>query len=261
MVAKPAVEARGRPLGVVVWAHAHDYLWIQCVHKYVVTSRGVILLPVTTARGRGRPPIPPDRIVAAALTIVDEDGADALSMRNLAQRLESGTATLYRHFGTRTELIAHVVDRVFGEVEFDEAQITGDDWGQACVTLAQNLFDVLKRHRNVAPLLVEQVPTGPNAMIHRERCIAVLLHSGFPPPLAARSYTTLVRFVLGFAMQFAGAGSSADLDLSAVFHGLDPASFPATVAVADALPVSLDDEFAFGLELILAGLAQLHRRS
>ncbi|XUL90802.1 hypothetical protein ACQ86D_32705 [Streptomyces galilaeus] len=38
-------------------------------------------------RAAGRPPVPPDRIVAMALRIVDEEGADALSMRALAEHL------------------------------------------------------------------------------------------------------------------------------------------------------------------------------
>ena len=37
---------------------------------------------------------------------------------------------------------------------------------------------------------------------------------------------------------------------------VDPDLFPATVTVADHLPVQLEDEFAFGLELIIDGLAQ-----
>ncbi|MFK0108449.1 helix-turn-helix domain-containing protein [Streptomyces sp. NPDC091217] len=52
-------------------------------------------------RPAGRPPVPPDRIIAMALRIVDEEGTEALSMRALAERLGSGTATLYRHFGKR----------------------------------------------------------------------------------------------------------------------------------------------------------------
>jgi TetR/AcrR family tetracycline transcriptional repressor len=68
------------------------------------------------------------------------------------------------------------------------------------------------------------------------------------------------RYVLGFAIQLNDhgvAGQPDDAQLSAVFHGSDPVFFPATVAVADTLPVALEDEFAFGLELIVAGLTQL----
>lgn len=33
--------------------------------------------------------------------------------------------------------------------------------------------------------------------------------------------------------------------------------FPATAAVADSLPVSLEEEFAFGLELLVQGLSRV----
>lgn len=176
-------------------------------------------------------------------------------MRTLAQRLESGTATLYRHFGNRATLVTHVVDRVFGEVELDPGRLAELPWDQACQAVAQAMFDALGRHRAVAPLLIEQTPTGPNAMVLRERCLAVLLDGGLPPELAARAYATLSRYVLGFAIQLTGSGNDAErARASAHFHDLSPADFPATRAVADSLPVPLEDEFAFGLDLIVNGL-------
>jgi len=43
-------------------------------------------------------------------------------------------------------------------------------------------------------------------------------------------------------------------------HRLSSAEFPVTLAVADSLPVPLEDEFVFGLELIINGLRRLHDR-
>lgn len=212
--------------------------------------KAVILGGVTTARrSRGRPPVPLDRIVAMALRIVDEEGADALSMRTLAHRLDSGTATLYRHFGNRASLVAHVVDHVFGEVELDGDDLAMTGWREACQAAAQGMFDALSSHRNVAPLLVERIPAGPNAMALRERCLAVLLDNGFPAKLAAHTYATVARYVLGFAIQLGGGAQSFE-----DFPDVDPASYRATAAVAEWLPVSLEDEFAFGLRLIVSGL-------
>jgi len=213
----------------------------------------------TARRSRGRPPVALDRIIDTALQIVDEEGADALSMRTLAQRLESGTATLYRHFANRSEVIAHVVDRVFSEVEFNAEGLGAMGWQRACESFAHATFEVLHYHRNVAPLLVEQAPTGHNAMAQRERLLAVLLDNGFTPQLAARSYATLARYVLGFALQLSGHESDHE-QLSAHFHKLDPQMFPATHTVANYLPVPLDEEFALGLKLIVEGLAKMRRR-
>jgi AcrR family transcriptional regulator len=214
--------------------------------------------PVEKRRTRGRPAIPVDRIVTTALQIVDDEGADALSMRTLAQRLDSGTATLYRHFTGRADLIAHVVDLLYGSVEIDAAKLSAMPWQEACKTAAYVMFDVLRQHPNVAPLLGADVLIGPNAMAAREGLIAILLDNGFPPALAARSYATLARYILGFAIQLTGHRDDLDdAGLSHVFHNLDPHQFPATVKVAENLPVPLDDEFAFGLELIIDGLTEM----
>jgi AcrR family transcriptional regulator len=199
-----------------------------------------------------------------ALRIVDEEGADALSMRSLAQSLDSGTATLYRHFAGRAELIAHVVDHVFGEAEFSAEKLAAMSWQEAWQAIATTMFDALSRHGNVAPLLAGQVPIGPNAMAVRERCIAVLLDNGFPPQVAARAYATVSRYVLGFAIQLGAQPMAEQPDgegASAAFRASDPSVFPATAAVADSLPVPLKDEFAFGLELLVQGLGRLHDSS
>jgi AcrR family transcriptional regulator len=202
--------------------------------------------------------VPLDRILAAALELVDEQGADALSMRSLAQRLESGTATLYRHFANRSELVAMMVDRMLGEVDLDAETVASLPWQQACTLFAQNMFDALGRHGNVASVLIGHVPMGPNAMAHRERVLLVLLDNGFPPVVAAHAYATLSRYVLGFAIQLSGAATAEqDARLAAAFRELDPSRYPATVAAADDLPVPLDEEFAYGLRLIVAGLERL----
>jgi AcrR family transcriptional regulator len=209
-------------------------------------------------RSRGRPALPLDRIVTAAVEILDEQGAEALSMRSLAQRLGSGTATLYRHFSNRSELVATVIDHIIGEADLDAEAVAALPWQQACMLFAQHMFDALSRHGNVAALMIDSIPIGPHALALRELCLAVLLRNGFAPAIAAHAYATLARYVLGFAIQQSGASEiQRDAELADAFHQLDRSRFPATVAVADDLPVPLAEEFAFGLQLIVAGLERL----
>jgi AcrR family transcriptional regulator len=211
-----------------------------------------------SGRSRGRPALPLERILAVALELVDEHGADALSMRSLAQRLQSGTATLYRHFANRSELVAMMVDRMLGEIDLDADAVAALGWQGACTSFAQNMFDALGRHGNVASLLIGHVPMGPNALAHREKILAILLDNGFPPVVAAHAYASVSRYVLGFAIQHSGSATAEqDARLAAAFQELDPSRYPATVAVADQLPVPLEEEFAYGLRLIVAGLERL----
>jgi hypothetical protein len=153
-----------------------------------------------------------------------------------------------------------VIDHILGEVDLDADAVAALPWEQACTLFAQHMFDALGRHGNVASLLIEYTPMGPNALAKRERCLSVFLDNGFSPAIAAHAYATLARYVLGFAIQLSGTAAVAgrqDAELSVGFHELDPSRYPATVAVADDLPVPLAEEFAFGLRLIIAGLERL----
>lgn len=148
---------------------------------YDVTDMNARSDSASTSRTRGRPPVPKERIVATALKIVDEEGADALSLRVLAQRLDSSTATLYRHFSNRAELINQVIDHTFGTVPVQADELRSLGWEDACRAMATWMFETLRSHPNVAPLLLTQAPTGPNAMAVREVALQVLLDAGFTP--------------------------------------------------------------------------------
>jgi AcrR family transcriptional regulator len=207
-------------------------------------------------RGPGRPPVGLERIIDAAMEILDHDGADALSMRSLAGRLGSSTATLYRHVSSKDEILAYVADRILGQTNLEGVGF--DNWQQACRAGARALYTTLTQHPKAVPLLVKQVPAGPNALEARERGIAVLLAAGFPPGLAARGYTAIAHFVIGFALQ-QPADETADPGrgrrLRDYYRSLEPRTYPATTTVADELPsATIDDEFEFGLSLIVDGL-------
>jgi AcrR family transcriptional regulator len=208
-------------------------------------------------RPGSRQPLGREFILEAALAIIDTHGAEALTMRALATHLDSGTATLYRHFPNRSALIVAVIDQVLGKI--DSVAPSGT-WQQVCKFLAQQLFDTLAAHPNLAPLLVEQPPTGPGRLAGREQFLAVLLRDGFTPGTAGRLYGTLSHYVLGFAVQLrAHAEVTSTLDIS----GADPLQFPATAktVASSALPMTIAEEFTYGLDLIL-GIDRLedHRR-
>src|SRR4029078_1553465 len=67
-------------------------------------------------RGRGRPRRSFEDIVSLPAALVDECGVDGVNMRLLAERLETGTATLYRHVTGKDELLVHVLDSRMGEI-------------------------------------------------------------------------------------------------------------------------------------------------
>lgn len=214
--------------------------------------------PAAPVHRRGRPPVDVDKVIDRALKLIDEVGVQALTLRMLADSLGSGTATLYRHFAGKDELLAHVVDRILGEVRLTPEAVKGLPWREALTVGAEALYDTLRQHPNALPLLVSQVPVGPNGLANRERAIGLLLGFGFPVGFAARAFTAIGHYVVGFAIQQHGPGTAQPEDqprLHDYYRSLDPAVYPATTAAAEELTsVPLHEEFRFGLDLLLDGL-------
>ena len=185
-------------------------------------------------------------------------------MRLLAERLETGTATLYRHFAGKDELMVHVVDRMLAGV-LSAAALEEEPprtWQDAMRRRASQFRSAVTEHPNVLPLLVAQLQIGPNALQLREQSIATLVELGFSPPLAAGAYTAIVQYVVGFLILQPGSpGPREAAAIADYFRALDAERYPFTVAGADALTdVSPEDEFVAGLQFILDGIDRARRR-
>jgi AcrR family transcriptional regulator len=187
-------------------------------------------------------------------------------MRLLAERLDTSTATLYRHVAGKDELMVYVVDRLFAEVEVaDEVEEDRrSTWQEAARRASIQFHRALSEHLNLLPLLVTQVPIGPHGLAVRERSISMFVRFGFSPRLAARVYTALAHYVIGFAVQQHALGAPGPEEAAALgdYYGrLDPEVFPSTVAAADDLTgVPLEGEFLEGLQFILDGVDRARRR-
>src|SRR3954454_15944189 len=89
-------------------------------------------------RGRGRPPRSFENIVSVTADLVDELGVDGVNMRLLAERLGTGTATLYRHVTGKDELMVYVLDSRMGEIvdAYDTSAARARTWREALERMA-----------------------------------------------------------------------------------------------------------------------------
>ncbi|MCX4782474.1 TetR/AcrR family transcriptional regulator C-terminal domain-containing protein [Streptomyces sp. NBC_01264] len=99
----------------------------------------------------------------------------------------------------------------------------GRSWREAVTVGAEAFYDTLRKHPNALPLLVARVPVGPNGLVNRERVIGLLLGLGFPVDLAARAFTAIGHFVVGFAIQQHGPGAARPEDQPELLDGLERA--------------------------------------
>lgn len=112
-----------------------------------------------------------DEITAAAVTIADREGLDAVSMRRVAAELGTGAASLYRYVDTRDDLIDLMIDSTGSEYLFTAP--TGD-WLADLLDLAEQARAIMRRHRWLPSLLITRSVLGPNGLVLLEHFLEVL---------------------------------------------------------------------------------------
>ncbi len=146
-----------------------------------------------------------EKISAAALSIADAEGFDAVSMRRIAAHLGASTMSLYYYVHTKADLLALMDDALMGEVLVPEGQLPGG-WREALSAIARRTRDVFARHP-WALLSMRGAPPGPNAMRHFEQSLEALEEA----PLSPEGKLTLLQlvddFVFGHSLRAAEAKS------------------------------------------------------
>jgi AcrR family transcriptional regulator len=216
-----------------------------------------------------------DQIVAAAVSLLDTDGAEALSMRKLGAKLGAGATSLYWHVANKDQLMELVVDEVFAELDLPDPDELAD-WRAAATAAAHGIRAVMTRHPWLAGALGEVglAYLGPNLMAGMERILAIFVAAGFDVVEAGRATETMIAYLVGVA-----SGESA-WQITVARSGIDEKTlieslWPAAERAAQAYPLLREmyainrgmapaddrrDSFAYGLERVLDGLAtRLHR--
>jgi AcrR family transcriptional regulator len=160
-----------------------------------------------------RPRFTRDDIAAAAMSIADQEGLDAVSMRRIAAELGAGTMTLYHYVKTKDEVLTLVVDRLLGEVLLRPGEPMPADWRAALTLIARRTRDALMRHPWILDITDDPF-FGPNGLRHFDELLGAL--STLPITLEAKMeiITAIDEFVFGHCMQARNNAASTPDDVA-----------------------------------------------
>ena len=195
-----------------------------------------------------------ERILDAALDLVDREGLDALTMRRLAAALGCAHTSLYRHVESHDEVLVLLVDRVLGEIRMP-AVAAGATPRSRAETALREYRRTLLEHPALTPAFLRGQLLGPNALRRREEALTLLAEVGVSRPVAALAYLSLTHFVIASAVfESSGATRSAHerAAMEQYFAGLSDQEFPVLRSMATELnAVRAEDEFELGLAALL----------
>ena len=213
--------------------------------------------PVNTANTRRREPLDTDKIVAAGIELADAEGAEALTMRRLAERLGFKVMSLYNHVANKDELLALMVDAIAGSIDLP----SGDEGAMRAVRAHAIATRAAFVRHPWAPALWQRYLPGPNRIDHMESLLGLLNDSGLPAATAHHGFHAINNHVLGYtlqelAMEFDAADADAPAIIDEFLATVSPDTHPNTIAhVHQHLNGDTGSSFELVLDLILGGLA------
>src|SRR4051812_44849722 len=123
------------------------------------------------AQSEPRVPLSRDRILRAALQLVDEGGLESLTMRRLGQELGFEAMSLYNHVANKDALIDGILDLVLEE---GEPPAPGDDWETAIRESAVSIHAALRKHSWAANVLMSYGQVRPARLHYMESLLGRL---------------------------------------------------------------------------------------
>jgi len=165
--------------------------------------------PVSRRERPAKAALSREGIVAAAVAVLRAEGLEKVTMRRLAQELDTGPASLYVYVANTAELHAAVLDELLGEVDLD----TGDaDWRDQLEGVLTSYKQILFAHPALARMAVSARPRGEHYLRLVERLIALQVDGGVPPERAAWGVDVLLLVATAAAAEKATQRQSADAE-------------------------------------------------
>ncbi|WP_369263239.1 TetR/AcrR family transcriptional regulator C-terminal domain-containing protein [Streptomyces sp. R35] len=210
-----------------------------------------------TGRGR-RLGLTRDKVIAAAVTMIDRDGPDSFSLRKLATELGVEAMSLYNHVPNKEALLDGVAEALLAEVDFS-ASDTGS-WQDRVRAHATAFRATALRHPKAFSLVLTRPTKSPAALETIRSALAGFTGLGLPPEEAVHALRSYAAYIVGTIMRELGHAISLGTwdpgHAQERIEEITATGDPLLTAAAPYLAVGDHDaEFDYGIELLIAGLA------
>lgn len=200
-----------------------------------------------------------ERILRAAVAIVDREGLEAISMRRLGEELGVEAMSLYNHVANKAAILDGIFETVLTEVPRARRPTS---WQVGLRDRARAMRAVLRAHPNALPIFATRPAVTPASIARVEEVLDILRTAGFSGDDSLSALQVLLAFVVGHAVA-AHSPRRPDEESRPAYDQLGDEQFPRVREAARLLAThDLDEEFELGLEAMLSGLQlRLARRA
>lgn len=200
-----------------------------------------------------------DRVIEAAIQVMDAESLGAVSMRRVAREVGVEAMSLYHHVRDKDDLLQGICDRVMSDFEFPQGE---GDWEARCRAGARAWRQLLQRHPDLMRLFAEThgpSPQSADSLRPTEFALRLFREIGLTDRDSVQAFHAFGGYIQGFVMMeggsIKGSGHERNFAAAALEAGLPSDAFPALSAVGHYFTeCDADEQFEFGLDLMIAGL-------
>lgn len=133
----------------------------------------------------------------AALALIDEAGANGLSMRALGERLGVQAQSLYTHFPNKDAILDAIANQLTRSM--DTTGFDGGDWREGLRTWGRSYLAALTQHPNAAAVIAAGTRDRADFLAMADAVHGGLLAAGWPPRQATLISASVKYLVVGAA--------------------------------------------------------------
>jgi AcrR family transcriptional regulator len=215
-------------------------------------------MPRSRRERPAKPALTRGGIIATAVRLLRTEGLDRITMRRLAQELDTGPASLYVYLRNTAELHAAVFDELLGTVDLAPVHADGD-WRERLIGVLTSYTNLMFEYPGLAQAALVARPSGPNYLAFAEGLLALMSEGGVPPKQAAWGLDLLLLFATAIAAEHTTRDRDVDAPgdeaaLVATVLSAAPDTYPHIAALGpDLLSGPGEARLAWGFQVLIDG--------
>ncbi len=199
-----------------------------------------------------------EKILQAALALLNEVGLDQLSTRRLAEKLGVQQPALYWHFRSKGDLLDALNALMLSRYHADRAPRPGEPWDEFTLATARSFRQAMLSVRDGARLNAGTRPDD-SQFADAERQLELYVDAGFTPDEAFAISITVARYVTGFVLEEQDETGRDDPKSSRATNPMDViGGFPILASVLRPLfalgTINTEATFEAGLAYMISGM-------
>jgi TetR/AcrR family tetracycline transcriptional repressor len=199
-----------------------------------------------------------EKVVRAALRLLNKVGLEGLTLRRLASELHVKAPALYWHFKNKQELLDEMATFVLVNSAGRTLPSDQGAWREWVMHFGKAIRDMLLRYRDGAKMISGTYLTDNTFFASMENAMRRLMDAGFSAHDAGTALHTIYCYAVGFTIEeqavFPRPGKrDPRYDRTTRAQRIDRERFPLAVAAGEQM-YEFDKRFERGMEIIIRGL-------